>query len=81
MMQVRIFAALPLNALDQEGRSALWVALLAGKLDIARLLVDAGADVDECDTVEAPLIRAIRAKRDDIVRWLLESGGASVDVR
>ena len=74
-------AELPLNAVDREGRSALWCALLAGKFDTAQLLIEAGAHVDDSEAAaEAPLIRAMRIKRDDIVQWLLASGGASVDV-
>uniref|UniRef100_A0A915DVL8 Ankyrin repeat and FYVE domain-containing protein 1 n=1 Tax=Ditylenchus dipsaci TaxID=166011 RepID=A0A915DVL8_9BILA len=68
---------LPLSVLDKEGRSPLWCSLLAGKFDTAKLLLDAGADVNEKSTQENSqpplLIRAIQAKRDDITRFLLDN--------
>ncbi|KAI6179468.1 hypothetical protein M3Y98_00613900 [Aphelenchoides besseyi] len=65
---------LPLNVLDQEGRSPLWCALIAGKFQAAKLLVDHGADVDEeNDEQDVLLVRAIRLKRDDIVQFLLQN--------
>lgn len=68
---------LPLTVLDKEGRSPLWCALLAGKFDSAKLLLDAGADVNEKgngENAQPPLlIRAIQLKRDDISRFLLDN--------
>ena len=58
----------PLSAIDDEGRSPLWCALMAGKLDVAKRLVEAGADVNEAGNDSPPLlIRAITMKRDDLV--------------
>ncbi|KAI1731590.1 ankyrin repeats (3 copies) domain-containing protein [Ditylenchus destructor] len=69
---------LPLSVLDKEGRSPLWCALLAGNFDSAKMLLDAGADVNEKsngpNNEQQPLlIRAIEAKRDDIARFLLDN--------
>ncbi|KAI6182263.1 hypothetical protein M3Y97_00361200 [Aphelenchoides bicaudatus] len=65
---------LPLDVLDQEGRSPLWSALTAGKLEAAQSLVNAGADVNEAGGEQDPLlIRAINLKRDDIVQFLLQN--------
>lgn len=60
--------------LDKEGRSPLWCALLAGKFDSAKILLDAGADVNEKSADGEPLlVRAIMSKRDDITRFLLDN--------
>jgi ankyrin repeat protein len=60
--------------LDQEGRSPLWCALTAGKLEAAQSLVNAGADVNEFSETQEPLlIRSINLKRDDIVQFLLQN--------
>lgn len=60
--------------LDQEGRSPLWCALTAGKLEAAQSLVTAGANVNEkSGDQESLLIRSINLKRDDIVQFLLQN--------
>lgn len=73
-LKLPLFWGTPLNTLDKDGKSALWRALLAGKFDAARLLLAAGADVNEKSPGgELLLIRAIHEKRDDIARFLLEN--------
>lgn len=60
--------------MDKEGRSPLWCALLAGKFESSKLLLNSGADVNEKSESGIPLlIRAIQAKRDDITRFLLDN--------
>lgn len=51
------------------------LAALSGSLDVARLLVDAGAPLDNQDySRQSPLISAIFNEHPDIVRLLLERG-------
>lgn len=65
---------LPLEVLDQEGKTPLWSALTAGKMEAAQSLVHAGADVNEINGEQEPLlIRSINLKRDDIVQFLLQN--------
>jgi hypothetical protein len=52
----------------------LWSALTAGKLEVGQALVNAGADVNELEGEQEPLlIRSIKLKRDDIVQFLLQN--------
>lgn len=63
------------------GRTALIQAIEDGKFDIARMLLDAGADVDRHkDGRTTPLMAAVAAGRDDLVRALIEKG-ADLNVR
>ena len=63
------------------GRTALVQALEDGKFDIARKLIDAGADVNRHkDGQVTPLISAAAQGRADLVRILIDKG-AEVNVR
>ncbi len=63
------------------GRTALIQALEDGKFDIARMLLDAGADVNRHkDGWTTPLMAAVARGRDDLVRSLIDKG-AEVNVR
>lgn len=63
------------------GRTALLQALEDRKFDIARMLIDAGADVNRHkDGQTTPLMAAVAAGRNDLVRALIEKG-AEVNVR
>lgn len=63
------------------GRTALIQALEDGKFDIARMLLDAGADVNRHkDGRTTPLMAAVAAGQDDLVRALIDKG-AEVNVR
>lgn len=65
---------MPLSVLDNENRSPLWCACLAAKFDSAKILLEAGADVNEkLAEGKQLLIRAIEAQRDDITRFLLDN--------
>jgi ankyrin repeat protein len=66
---------------DGDGRTPLHHAASRGYLEIAILLIDAGADVNATDEDgERPIHRAVRYDEDQVVELLLERG-AEVDAR
>jgi ankyrin repeat protein len=73
------------NLLDAQGLSPLRVAITNGNLDLAKLLLERGADADDGALVEAAKLRAlpwVRAAKDrvnavttlELVELLLEAG-------
>ncbi|HET7747296.1 MAG TPA: ankyrin repeat domain-containing protein, partial [Vicinamibacteria bacterium] len=69
---------------DDEGRhgmTALMAAVAGGHLEVARLLVERGADVDAKERFfgQSVLAQAAGAKRPELVRWLLEKGARDAD--
>jgi len=65
---------LPLDVVDELGRTPLWCALEANKFPAAQLLLKAGANINEKTPEGTPiLIKAIESKRDDIIRFLLDN--------
>lgn len=67
----------------RHGMTALIVAAAAGQVEIARLLVERGADVNARETFfnSTPLgAAAFRARHAGLVRWLLEKGANEADV-
>lgn len=69
------------DATDPGGRSALSVAVLHDRPDVARVLLAGGADANRLDPDgRSPLHWAAQRGLDDMVR-LLVAGGASVEVR
>lgn len=64
-----------MNAYDQFGWTPLHHACHAGQLDIIKLLVEAGADVNSPTFSGAtPLMRAIESSRPCCVEYLIKSG-------
>ena len=60
---------------NRDAELPLHVAARAGNLEMLRLLVDAGAEVDGFDVDEStPLHVAASARRADVVRFLIERG-------
>ena len=62
---------------DASGRSVLSIASLTGSTMIAKLLIDAGADVNQVNLNGSklnPLMLACEKKHDDMVLLLLQSG-------
>ena len=69
---------------DTEGRHGLTALMLAASenhIDVARLLVERGADVDARERFfgQTVLAQATRSKRPEMVRWLLEKGSTDAD--
>lgn len=58
----------------QEGDLALDCAASAGRVDIARYLLDQGSRMDTSKSVRNPLFAAVVGKSPEIVRLLLERG-------
>lgn len=58
-----------------NGKSALMVAAKTGHLELARVLVQAGADVNETtETQGTPFMFAVLGGHEDLARWLLRQG-------
>ncbi|WP_377154149.1 ankyrin repeat domain-containing protein [Roseateles sp. UC29_93] len=56
------------------------LALALGRLDVAEVLLDAGADSQPTDHVgRPPIFHAVMSGRTEVVRWLLERGETKVD--
>lgn len=62
------------NAMDTEGWSALQAAAENGYLEIVKLLVAAGADVDYASANGTALQFAVRAKQDAVAGFLRSVG-------
>jgi len=63
------------SSLDENGRTPLFVATQKGQLEVVRLLLDAGANVDKADSDGwTPLQIASQKGHLDIVRVLVEEG-------
>ena len=58
----------------EEGSSSLTLACCSGSLEIVKLLVETGADLDAVGKDGTPLMFASFAGQLDIVRYLLDSG-------
>lgn len=60
--------------------SILQIAIMSGNVDIVRLLIERGANVNMSDpTVDTPLIMSIKMMKYDITRMLLEGGADKYD--
>jgi ankyrin repeat protein len=77
-----IRAALPtsdLEARDRQGRTALLLATQANAVDIARALIEAGADVNARDGMkDTPFLYAGAEGRDEILKLILATGKANL---
>jgi ankyrin repeat protein len=68
-----------LEEIDRWSRTPYVLALALGRLDVAELLLEAGAEREATDHVgRPPIFHAVMSGRTDVVRWLLERG-AKVD--
>src|SRR4029077_10340485 len=69
------------DAKNEMGISALWIAASKGKLDIIELLVKRGADVNVRDGIwyMTPLSMSASGMKLDIAKFLIKSGAKDVD--
>lgn len=71
---------LNINILDENGRSALHLACMDGRLDIAKYLRWKGAEISiDDDTGQTPLHYAVKGGYETLARFLL-AGGANQDM-
>ena len=68
------------NAAHAKCNSPLGLAAASGQVDTMRTLLAHGADVNTLRRGGTPLIKAVRARRDDSVRVLLQEGNADVNI-
>ncbi|XP_034467329.1 B-cell lymphoma 3 protein homolog isoform X1 [Hippoglossus hippoglossus] len=61
---------------NYEGLSPLHVAVLQGHKDLARMLLDAGSDINAMDikSGQSPLMHAVENNNADMVHFLIENG-------
>ncbi|XP_029306575.1 B-cell lymphoma 3 protein homolog [Cottoperca gobio] len=61
---------------NYEGLSPLHLAVLRDQKDLARMLLDAGADINVMDNKsgQSPLMHAVESNHADMVHFLIESG-------
>lgn len=70
----------PLDIQDENGETALFISCKRGIFDIAKSLIDHGANINICSNTESPLIVASRGHHTNIVELLIENG-AIIDFR
>ena len=80
LMEVRsMLGKADLEARDGQGRSALLLATHANNVEIARALIDAGADVNARDAIkDTPYLYAGAEGRDEILKAILATGRANL---
>ena len=80
LAQVReVLPKADLEARDAQGRTALLLATHANSIEIARELIDAGADVNAKDAIkDTPYLYAGAEGRDEILKWILATGRANL---
>ncbi|XP_078143078.1 B-cell lymphoma 3 protein [Centroberyx gerrardi] len=61
---------------NYEGLSPLHLAVQAGHMDLAKMLLDAGADINAMDVKsgQSPLMHAVESNNADMVHFLIENG-------
>ncbi len=81
LAQVRLLAGkADLAARDTQGRTALLLATHADHVEIARVLIEAGADVNAKDGLkDTPFLYAGAEGRDEILKLILATGKAKLD--
>jgi ankyrin repeat protein len=80
LAQVRLVVGkTELEARDRQGRTALLLATHANHVEIARALIEAGADVNAKDGMkDTPFLYAGAEGRDEILRLILATGMAKL---
>eukprot|EP00903_Cladosiphon_okamuranus_P020913 g19205.t1 len=69
-------------ALDSDGRTALLRSCVGGHLEVARVLVEAGADVDFQDSSGTSALGVAAVLGDvPLARYLVQTGGARLSVK
>lgn len=64
-----------LEVKDRWWRTPFTLAIATGRLDLAAMLLDAGADFSATDHIgRAPIFHAVMSGRTEVVRWLLDRG-------
>ncbi|XP_029359730.1 B-cell lymphoma 3 protein homolog [Echeneis naucrates] len=65
-----------LESRNYEGLSPLHLAVLRGHKDLARMLLEAGADINAMDikSGQSPLMHAVESNNADMVHFLIENG-------
>ena len=75
-----ISAGAPLEERGPGGRTALLVATRANHVEVARLLIEAGADANAKDDIrDTPFLYAGAEGRNEILRMILATGRARLD--
>ena len=70
-----ISTGLDVNAVYEQGMTALMVATIFNSVDVARFLIDAGADINTADIqARTPLMLAAIYNSIDVARLLIERG-------
>ncbi|CAN0345620.1 unnamed protein product [Ectocarpus sp. 12 AP-2014] len=70
------------TSVDKDGRTALLRSCIGGHLEVARLLVEAGADVDFQDSSgTSPLGVAAVLGNKELTRYLVQIGGARLTLK
>lgn len=65
----------PINGTDTEGRTAILIAAKAGRLDVVRHLIEAGADIDQQDLVCLnPFLWGCISGNLELVKTMVEAG-------
>jgi outer membrane protein assembly factor BamB len=74
-------AGADVNAKNEIGVTALWIAASKGKLEIVELLVKRGADVNAQDGIwyQTALSQAVGGSRTEMVKFLIKSGAKDVN--
>ncbi len=82
VVDLLIQAEIPISGRDSYGSTALMAAAEAGEVDVAKYLIDRGADpnLGARGSWETPLMLATVRNREEMVRLLIDSG-ASVGFR
>jgi outer membrane protein assembly factor BamB len=80
-VRARLDAGASPNAANRHGTSVLAMAADAGRMEVARLLVARGADVNARDRFfrSSPLELALRSGHRELAVWLLQHGATDAD--
>jgi len=71
-----------INAFDENESTMIYAAVLLEREDIVRMLINAGADLNEDGPghLTSPLLEAYKLKNDKILNMLID-GGANLDIK
>ena len=78
--QIHVFPAPYVNTRNAQGNTALHWASLNGHLEVAKILIDAGADMWIKNVAgHLSIFEAERAGKGEVVEYLLEKGGLDLN--